>query len=278
MPNPNVGWLYYVDYFRQDNSLKSMNLNFLLSNNYEEKKEAGKYLAKKCKRISDLKLNEYSSAIDALNLPNLTDEDCFTLTTTYPGLLVGAGYEHELHLESEFKLGFFFDYTSGLPVIPGSSVKGVLRSAFKTKELIKELLSDKNEREVEELELEIFEGVDIPETNKTSVDAYKQKKNWKYLPSPKKDVFYDAVIFGSNNKGQEFLAADFITPHKDQFANPIPLQFMKVFPEVKFLFQFDVKNSKIAGMTREGKRKLFEKIIQNLGIGAKTRTGYGWMQ
>ena len=31
-------------------------------------------------------------------------------------------------------------------------------------------------------------------------------------------------------------------------------------------------------MTREGKVKLFEEIIQNLGIGAKTRTGYGWMQ
>ncbi len=258
-----------------------MNLNFLLSNNDKEKKDTGKYLANKCKRISDLKLNTYSLAIDALKLPNLTDEDRFTLTTTYPGLLIGAGYEHELHVDGEFKLGFFFDYTIGLPVIPGSSVKGVLRSAFMIPDLMKELLPGKDVRAIE---LEIFEGVDL---EKTKPEDYvnENKKNWKYLNSLRKDIFYDAIINGSTNNGQAFLAADFITPHKhaterklDQFANPIPLQFMKVLSAVEFLFQFEVKDSRKAEMTRAEKVKLFEEIIRNLGIGAKTRTGYGWMK
>lgn len=52
------------------------------------------------------------------------------LTTIYPGLLLGSGYAHESGTLGELKLGFFFDYTSGLPILPGSSVKGLLKSAF----------------------------------------------------------------------------------------------------------------------------------------------------
>jgi len=52
------------------------------------------------------------------------------LVTTYPGLLIGSGYDHEAGLFGVLKLGFFFDHATGLPIIPGSSVKGVLRSVF----------------------------------------------------------------------------------------------------------------------------------------------------
>ena len=54
----------------------------------------------------------------------------FDLETTYPGLLIGSGITHGSGLLGELKLGFFMDYTTGLPVVAGSSIKGVLRSAF----------------------------------------------------------------------------------------------------------------------------------------------------
>jgi len=54
----------------------------------------------------------------------------FELTTTNPGLLLGSGYAHGSGLLGEMKIGFYFDHTTGLPVIPGSSIKGVLRSVF----------------------------------------------------------------------------------------------------------------------------------------------------
>lgn len=64
------------------------------------------------------------------------------LTTSYPGLITGIGINHQTTLKwmgeaggksvqiPEFKLGITFDHTTGFPIIPGSSIKGVLRSFF----------------------------------------------------------------------------------------------------------------------------------------------------
>ena len=53
------------------------------------------------------------------------------MTVDYPGLITGTGITHETKIQGEFKLGMHFDYTYGMPVIYGSTVKGVLRSYFK---------------------------------------------------------------------------------------------------------------------------------------------------
>ena len=50
-------------------------------------------------------------------LPNYAT---FKLSTIYPGLLTGSGMVHETNNQGELKLGFFFDHTSGLPMLPGS--------------------------------------------------------------------------------------------------------------------------------------------------------------
>src|SRR5690606_9438219 len=102
--------------------------------------------------------------------------DRWELYTTYPGLLIGSGYQHESGGENEFKIGFFFDYTTGLPQIPGSSVKGVLRSSFPGRDkanlqaskaafitgLIEEVSQiTPDAQQVVDLEMEIFEGGDF---------------------------------------------------------------------------------------------------------------------
>ena len=46
------------------------------------------------------------------------------------------GYEHELKIDKELKLGLSFDFTTGQPYIPGSSIKGVLRQAFRDKAFV----------------------------------------------------------------------------------------------------------------------------------------------
>lgn len=98
--------------------------------------------------------------------------------TTYPGLIVGTGYSHILKEKEEFKLSLEFDYTTGLPVINGSSIKGMLRSVFYNKkddeklieekekyirDILKELIKKENpkfngEFDFEELTNNIFEG------------------------------------------------------------------------------------------------------------------------
>lgn len=54
----------------------------------------------------------------------------FCLETTYPGLLYGSGNTHEAGALGEIKLGFQLDFTSGMPIIMGSGIKGVIRSYF----------------------------------------------------------------------------------------------------------------------------------------------------
>jgi len=102
-------------------------------------------------KIEDIKfindVNYFNRNIPGLNTVknyfNIVDIiQSFELTTIYPGLLIGAGYSHPALKEikksdrdevGDFQLGFFFDHTTGLPVIPGSSVKGVLKSVFPKK-------------------------------------------------------------------------------------------------------------------------------------------------
>ncbi|MCC6412763.1 MAG: type III-B CRISPR module RAMP protein Cmr6, partial [Saprospiraceae bacterium] len=177
---------------------------------------------------------------------------------------------------------FFFDFTSGLPIIPGSSVKGVLRSVFYQEPffiaLIKDLFNaDISKEQVKKMATEIFGPAPkehVPAAQSTSPVS--------------RDIFYDAVPEKSYHKSLppangNLLANDFITPHINRknpamgpFTNPVPIQFLKVLPEVVFRFQFDFKSSEdFSFLNVEGKKKLFKEILLTLGIGAKTNVGYG---
>lgn len=211
------------------------------------------------------------------------------LKTIYPGLVIGTGYHHQTGIEGEFKLGFYFDYTTGLPVIPGSSVKGALRSVFPMRdkhksqekaeyifELLKtdsnfdekkfqENVSSQNSSSLEDqikiLEAAIFEGI-------KSHDFQKNKDE--YFPMAHRDIFYDAFPVRVGDDG--LFRDDFITPHKDSLKNPIPLMFLKVAPSVTFRFNFKLTDDIIP---KNVKLKLFLNILLDMGVGAKTNVGYG---
>lgn len=293
----NLGWHFYRNYFLQNNGLLDLTNNNLKKDSTEDLFKA------KNKDITDTKYE----------LPGLQQNTSkfFILKTTYPGLLLGAGYGHEISAKGEFKLGFFFDYTSGLPIIPGSSIKGVLRSVFpnykkrsttdniqyKDEELDKtkaawiqaqlneinnpkflsehfnpiDHITDEQEQSIFKLCYEIFEGVK---------DHKHEKNEDKYLSIYKRDIFLDSIIYKAGND-QLIVGSDSITPHKkdglsyeeSMLKNPVPLPFLKVLPNVEFQFRFDLKDGDI--LTAEQKEKLFKKIILTIGIGAKTNVGYG---
>ncbi len=146
----NTGWKFYKQYYDLSAGTTIKNINNSICNTV---------------------LLEIPALLPDLNLK-------FDVVTTYPGLLIGTGYTHEKkNDEDAFKIGFFFDYTSGMPIIPGSSVKGLLRSAFPQRVIIpkkvttnqiekenwiKEILKNKcgitEDVDVDELEREIFDG------------------------------------------------------------------------------------------------------------------------
>lgn len=229
------------------------------------------------------------------------------LVTTYPGLLAGIGYRHETKSEGELKLGFFFDHTTGLPIVPGSSIKGALRSVFPQfewiagdplrpkldgnddlcnakAEFIADLLSPKDGPklsylDVHRLELAIFEGLDWEKTqiarqNRFTVPQDEAEVQVEYLPMTQRDIFLDAYVSGSFYQEHYILGPDALTPHGDDpLQNPIPLPFLKILPGVKFQFQFLL--SALGNVPAQQKQTAFQEILTTIGIGAKTNVGYG---
>jgi CRISPR-associated protein Cmr6 len=257
----NIGHLYYKQYFK--------GLKLHKDTGIPEKKQK---LDAPINGVSlyELKISDYSNLINIYK-----NQHQFQLTTSYPGLLIGSGYIHEVggkEIESELKLGFYFDHTTGIPMIPGSSVKGLLRSAFakatekfkigdekvKASKYVRELLKEITKEEwslekIYKLEKSIFEG-------ENSTSTYNR------------DIFFDAYPISSGNDNGKFLANDYITPHDDPLKNPTPLQFLKVLPNVQFQFNFKLTDN---GLNAELKRDLIKHILLDLGIGAKTNVGYG---
>jgi len=186
--------------------------------------------------------------------------------TVYPSLVIGLGYAHESSDNSDFKLGFLFDYTTGLPYIPGSSLKGVLRSLFPLDKDDNKLIwinnildKDYDFEELYEIEKSIF--------GKRTTDS-SSKDN-----AQTKDVFYDGYF--ETSKGS-FLVDDNITPHPDEFKSPKPLKFLKIAPETKVILQFELKENSL--ISKEDRIKLYIEILLRQGLGAKTNVGYGELE
>ncbi|HET54729.1 MAG TPA: type III-B CRISPR module RAMP protein Cmr6 [Ignavibacteria bacterium] len=266
----NAGFLFYKEYFKQlrfDNGKPS--LNFQNDSLYNLK--------------LDYKFEELFST-----------EDSFELTTIYPGLLIGSGYNHEIggkELEGELKLGFFFDYTTGIPCIPGSSVKGVLRVACGkdnggyavsiTEQLrSNDELNEEIKKSLKEIDSQkMFSTVGNQPSHFINHVFNGKKDNDIYLPYKERDIFFDSFPIKSNKHNGKFLANDYITPHKhpknpklDPFTNPNPIQFLKVLPKVTFKFSFRLTDTCI---NKKIKLELFKQILLDLGVGAKTNVGYG---
>lgn len=137
MKNTNIGWQYYRDYYAYDLSdnrapktgiTRDMLENFLKNGKLEDKSEMKEQFFHKSKKNTDLLDRKFEPPKNVFY--EQKQGQIIRLKTTYPGLIIGSGYSHQTGTLGEFKLGFFFDHTTGLPIIPGSSVKGVLRSYF----------------------------------------------------------------------------------------------------------------------------------------------------
>ena len=190
---------------------------------------------------------------------DLKPEHRVQMQVLYPGLVTGVGINHEAKIEGEFKLGVHFDWTYGMPVIYGSSVKGVLRAYFK------EFYSP---------------GDGQPGKEEAFDDIFEGKGKSIY----NRDVFFDAVITRADRKGR-ILCSDSITPHGDNpLKNPVPITFMKIAPGCSMEFRFKLvpttvmKEGKTLTLTENDKLAIFEKILTTVGIGAKTNVGYGQLK
>lgn len=200
--------------------------------------------------------------------------DTFVLTVLYPGLITGVGINHEAKVKGEFKLGIHMDYTTGLPVVYGSSVKGVLRDAFEADveiSLLKNLVPEILHKSLDDID---FKLINIDKSLKDLATEIFGKDGEKDERSAyERDVFFDAVVCGIQNEQNSMLAADSITPHiAGPLKEPNPIGFVRIASGTKIQFRFRLVDSTL---TRNEKLTLFKAILIAFGIGAKTNVGYG---
>jgi CRISPR-associated protein Cmr6 len=257
MTHPNISLLYYKHYFSEIDWSKT---------DTEEVIELIK--------ANNIRIQDQPLVIE--DQEEIPGSQFFRMESVYPGLLTGSGISHEAGIEGEFKLGLHLDHTSGLPVIYGSSVKGVLRSAFETTSpetglfdfgYIRKFLPAKpgewKDDEIMELAREIFKGEEKDEKN-----------NWRNKSIYRRDIFFEAKPVASKDKHQRILASDALAPHGDNsLKNPIPIPFLKVRSQVTYEFRFRLNDSRLLKIS--DKLEVFRKILLDHGAGAKTNVGYG---
>lgn len=237
------------------------NLNYYFNIAYFEDCFSYKFkdelIDKKDKNEIILKSKFDSSTINSIPYKPLESCKEFTLETVYPGLLHGTGYLHETGLaENEIKQGFFLDYVTGLPIIAGSTVKGVIKSIF-------EKFSDS-----------VCDALEINSSQTGNLIKYIFGAD--DLDSSSTCVFFDAIPLDD-----ELFELDYITPHTSEIKNPIPLLMLKVKPGVRYRFSFDLSKclflEKIK-KTEDDLLQLFKEILIEFGIGAKRNVGFGIMK
>ncbi|NLN94577.1 MAG: type III-B CRISPR module RAMP protein Cmr6 [Bacteroidales bacterium] len=288
MDTPNLGLLVYKKLYTEEAIKSLIKYQPALSARSDEKERLYIDIAKDAKTtpfdpfykaVFDQKLESTYKIINPVATHHIL------LQTTYPGLLIGSGYTHDSNAKGDLKIGFYFDHTTGQPVIPGSSVKGVFKSVFENEDY---KTDEKSLRTIRFIIDEIINKEDGDTELKEewtnikvsfSVEILKHLKDTLFGTQNDEgvDIFFDAVINIAQTGEKKYIGSDFITPHEHPLKNPNPLMLLKVLPGVVFEFRFKLKDysNGTFKLTANQKLKLFRQILLTIGIGAKTNVGYG---
>ncbi len=194
-------------------------------------------------------------------------------------LIVGLGNE------SVYETSMTLHHIYGIPYIPGSAIKGVVRSHIITEEFGSDENGSLNLKDVESSALKDQGFCDIFGCPKESF--YKESRQGKV-------IFFDALPLS-----EPTIKPDIMNPHygpyySDSSGNvppadyhsPKPIPFLTV-EDTEFKFIIGIKekdNTAIENGIFEGKYPLeigfegMKKALNEHGIGAKTAVGYGYLQ
>jgi len=189
-------------------------------------------------------------------------------------LITGIGQSHPN------EAGMVFDHTIGIPYIPASSIKGVVRFAHTLG-----LINSNNSAEFIKSDKK---GEYIDEMNKKTMipdlfggDLEKKKNGKKEIEKLRgKIIFLDAysgnvpdlhVDIMNPHYGDYFSDEKGETPPAD-YLDPTPIKFLTVKPGTTFIFRaLFPKNSDL----KDHVIKAYERALSVEGVGAKTAVGYG---
>ena len=164
----NIGWLYNKAYYAPRSATGKDGLQYPSSVDEPLTKEGGntntQYIREMNERLLNIEVEDFAATIERHNrqLDHCANTK-LKLKVDGRGFLTGTGLRHEMGITEEYKMGLYFDSVTGLPFIPGSSVKGGLRAHFKKLDYLKAILAhcgiQLNEGcTPEQLENYLFEG------------------------------------------------------------------------------------------------------------------------
>ncbi len=181
-------------------------------------------------------------------------------------LIVGIGQTHPT------EIGMTFDHALGIPYIPASSIKGVVRFAHLL-EFIKDLPPDsgliKKDTQGNEYIDEEDKSTNVPLLFGKGGDKG-QRGNVIFLDSYPKNV-PELRVDIQNPHYQEYYSEG--KPPGD-YLQPIPIKFLTVAKGTDFVFRVLVdkqKNNELETLTK----KALKRALEQEGVGAKTALGYG---
>lgn len=177
----------------------------------------------------------------------------------------GLGLEHPL------ENGFAFLNPYGLPYLPGSGVKGVLRRA--AEELAGELIESDHKGWTEAAITALFglESEDYQKEHQRGALTF-----WDAIPKPARNRLGIEVM--TPHYGGYYLGVT--TPHDASQPNPIVFLVVPEGSEFSFHLTCDLARlpTELADTWRDLMRAAFEHAFDWLGFGAKTAVGYGAMR
>ncbi len=239
LSSPNLHYLFHREYFEGLDLIIEARKGETEEHLRDRKKETEERLRERTEELLSVPIR-LSSPFPELD-DRMGEVKRISLFSAYPGLAMGLGYPHDAKIVGAVKLGFSFDYVSGVPYLPGSSLKGILRSCFRHQEMVS-LFLPAGKFSLYELEKDLFCG---------------------------EDVFLGAYPVAAEGP---LLGLDFITPHPSRFEEPNPLPFLVIRPNTKLEFCFILRDSLLSASEKEA---LYKALLMETGVGAKTNVGYG---
>jgi CRISPR-associated protein Cmr6 len=177
--------------------------------------------------------------------------------------------------------GFILDRNTGLPYIPASSLKGVLRLAHALN--LAELFPEKI--------LPCKEGFEIPDTEETMRKFFGDTDTKKSNAVRGQLVFIDAFPVGIPTMKRDIMNPHFSGYYKGdnppvETENPIPVMFLAVQDSIDFKFRVfaqplstsDYADNRFGDDDKKAIVAMFRRAGKELGFGAKTAVGYGRME
>lgn len=194
---------------------------------------------------------------------------------TLDRVVTGMGLPHPL------ENGLVWHHTLGVPFLPGSSIKGMLRSWLETWESVEPKVIDSifgKEDSARQVGNCLFFDAIPTESVKLEADVmtphfqeyYSGKKS-----EDEKETKDEKELRKEKKEKKETAEKEPVYPH--EHSDPIPIPFLTIAPGQRFLFAIAPRNKK-SSIDLNQIRSWLEEAVQTVGFGAKTAVGYGRFQ